>query len=121
MKRSLYDPRYTDLVARLIERRRNLGMTQSQAARRAHMTRNQLGKIERRETGIDLVVLIRLCHTYGLHLHELVREMEEGEPDFDEPFSLPIRQQLCLSDMVPHRLSVWQRSHAGWDLRRTTG
>jgi transcriptional regulator with XRE-family HTH domain len=65
---------YQHVVARLIERRLLLGLTQSELAAEAGFDQSQISKFERGERMLDIVDYVRLCSALdvdpGIYLRE---------------------------------------------------
>ena len=69
--KTVYDVRYIAIVDQLRCRRLELGWSHQQAARRLHVPRTWIGKVERRERRLDVLELYRLLKVYGMRLaHE---------------------------------------------------
>ncbi|WP_373357975.1 helix-turn-helix domain-containing protein [Acinetobacter lactucae] len=56
--RSIHDPRYQDLIKRLIELRESRNVTQVELARRLNKPQSYVSKIEILERRIDIIELI---------------------------------------------------------------
>jgi len=76
--KTIHDPHYIRLIARLRAKRIALHQDQATVAARLGYTDGWLSKVENRDTRIDVLTFMRLCHALGLRAHKLVQEAEEG-------------------------------------------
>ena len=53
--RTIHDIRYAALIDKFKQQRKELSWSQAQAARRLHVPRSWIGKVERRERRMDLI------------------------------------------------------------------
>lgn len=77
MTKSIYDPRYRQLIDFLRKRRRKLGLTQLQVTDQLGVSRSWLGKIETRERRLDVIELCRLSEIYQISWAEIGAILEE--------------------------------------------
>jgi len=75
-----------DLAAVARGRRRSLGLSQEELARRAGVSRQWLGMFERGKRTAELGLAIRLLDTLGLDLD--VRERDEAPPSAESALDL---------------------------------
>ena len=68
--------RYITIIDQIKRRRQELGWSQEQVARRLHVPRTWIGKVERRERRLDLVEAWEICRAYRLDIHAVIRELE---------------------------------------------
>jgi len=94
MVKTIYDPAYQRLIARIKAQRINERLTQVEAGRRVCMSRNWVAKIEMCELRLDVLHFVRLCRAYHLKASDLIKDLEE-EPSLDDP-SLTIRRIFML-------------------------
>ena len=76
-EKEIYNAGYRQLVARLREARKGLGLTQQEVADRLGAGRTWVAKIEMCELRLDLLQFVRLCRVYGLKAREVIGVMEE--------------------------------------------
>ena len=76
-EKEIYNAGYRQLVARLREARKGLGLTQQEVADRLGTGRTWVAKIEMCELRLDLLHLVRLCGAYGLKARKVIGVMEE--------------------------------------------
>lgn len=69
--KTIYDPRYVRLTELLVRRRKELGLTQEQVARKLRRTRSWTGKCEQRERRLDIVEVKLLCELYGIRFADV--------------------------------------------------
>ena len=86
--KTIYNPAYHRLIARIKAQRIDKHLTQVEAGRRVCMSRNWIAKIEICELRLDVLHFVRLCRAYKLKASNLIKDMEE-EPSLDD-FSLNI-------------------------------
>ena len=91
MQKQIYWKPYRSVIEQLRAARIRQGLSQRDAARRAHVSRQWLTKIEQCELRIDLLHLIVMCRVYGIKAHKLVQKMEEEPSDEDGFFFTPWR------------------------------
>ena len=100
--KTIYNPAYHRLIARIKAQRIDKHLTQVEAGRRVCMSRNWIAKIEICELRLDVLHFVRLCRAYKLKASNLIKDMEE-EPSLDDP-SLTIRCFSCfiLDPVMPN-------------------
>ena len=69
--KTIYDKRYLLFVDKVKARRKELGWGQADVARRLHVPRTWVGKVERRERRVDLVEAWDMCKAYGIPFSDL--------------------------------------------------
>jgi transcriptional regulator with XRE-family HTH domain len=70
--RSLHDPRYIELIARLRKLRRSKNLSQRELARRMGKPQSFVSKIETGERRIDLIETLSLCESLGVTLEAVI-------------------------------------------------
>ena len=78
--KSLHDPDYVAIIAALISRRKNIGMTQWDLAVAMAVDQSWISKIERRERRIDALELLKVCRTLEIDPGEILRPIWEALP-----------------------------------------
>ena len=89
MQKTIYNPAYRRLVNELRRLRLERGLRQADVGHQLGVSRHWIAKIERGETRLDIVQLVRLCRLYGADTGRFVRELEQELSDEDGSF-LPI-------------------------------
>jgi transcriptional regulator with XRE-family HTH domain len=72
------DSLYGHIIEGLIRRRKEIGMTQWELARKLGLDQSQISKFERREGRLDVADYARTCRAIGLDPAKLLREDEAG-------------------------------------------
>lgn len=70
--KSIYDEEYRRIVRVLIDRRKALGMTQVDLARKLGVPQPFVSKVETFARRIDIVETVRICEALGLSIGDLV-------------------------------------------------
>lgn len=70
--KSITDPDYLEIVARLRAAREHRGLSQAELATRLGKPQSYIGKIETCERRVDLVEVLRICDALGIGLGEIV-------------------------------------------------
>ncbi len=70
--KSIHDPRYLEIIARLRSARKGIGMSQSDLGRRIGKPQSYISKIENCERRIDLVEALTLCNALEITLETIV-------------------------------------------------
>ena len=70
--KSIYDEEYREIIRRISERRKSLGVTQVELARKLNVPQPFISKVETFVRRIDIVETIRICDVLGLSLTDLV-------------------------------------------------
>ena len=76
-EKQIYNARYKQLVGRLKNERKKLGLTQAEVAGKLGLCRTWVAKIECCELGLDLLGLVKICRVYGLRARDVIGGMEE--------------------------------------------
>ena len=76
LEKQIYNAHYRELIAHLRDRRKDLGLTQSQAARVMEVSRTWVSKVECCELGLDLLGLAMLCRVYRLRARDVIALMD---------------------------------------------
>ncbi len=71
MTKTIYHPMYEQLISLLRDRRRELGMSQEDVARKLSVCRSWVGKVEQRERRLDVMETWCLCRVYGVSLADV--------------------------------------------------
>jgi transcriptional regulator with XRE-family HTH domain len=75
MTKTIHHPAYNAMIRYLCDRRRELGMTQEDVARKLGVSRTWVGKVENLERRLDFLETVDLCRLYGIPLHDLARRV----------------------------------------------
>ena len=78
--KTIYEYSYIRLIGCLRAAHEKAGLTQAQAARCVGMSRAWVGKIERREIGLDVLHFAVLCRAYRQRPSRLLRSLDEEPP-----------------------------------------
>ncbi|MGO9452443.1 MAG: helix-turn-helix domain-containing protein [Candidatus Binataceae bacterium] len=73
MGRTLHSERYTHLLTRLREARREVKLTQEEVARRLRRPQSYVSKCESGERRIDVIELAEFANLYGKRIEFFVR------------------------------------------------
>ena len=95
--KTIYNPAYRRLIARIKARRIDAHLTKVAAGQRVCMSRNWVAKIEMCELRLDVLHFVRLCRAYQLKASNLIKDMEESSED--DP-SLTIRGVFHASSWI---------------------
>jgi transcriptional regulator with XRE-family HTH domain len=76
--KSPHSKQYKAIIARLIQERERLGISQAELAKSLETTQSSISKIERAERRLDVAEFIRLCEALGISAAKLVREFESS-------------------------------------------
>jgi len=79
--KTIYNPAYRRLIARIKARRIDAHLTKVAAGRRVCMSRNWVAKIEMCELRLDVLHFVRLCRAYKLKASDLIKSLEEESSD----------------------------------------
>ncbi len=82
------DTYYGRIIDGLIRRRKEIGMTQWDLARKVGTDQSQISKLERRERRLDVADYARICRAIDLDPGELLRE----DPSDGKSRRRPIRK-----------------------------
>jgi transcriptional regulator with XRE-family HTH domain len=76
-RKSAFDPSYLAIIAMLIERRREMGMTQAELAELYGEDQSFVSRVERRQRRIDVWEFVRWCRALRLNPGKLLADLEE--------------------------------------------
>ncbi len=76
-EKQIYTAAYRNLIARLKDTRKRLGLTQSEVANRVGLGRTWVVKVESCEIGLDLLHLVQLSRVCGLKARDMIELMEQ--------------------------------------------
>jgi transcriptional regulator with XRE-family HTH domain len=79
--KTIYEPAYRQLVAKLRQKRRELQITQTEAARQLGVSRNWISKVELCELRLDLIQLVRLAGVYHISVTALLSGITDPGTD----------------------------------------
>ena len=69
--KTIYDPRYRNMIKWLIEARKKQGLSQEQVAVKLGVPRTRITKIESFDRRLDLLETLQLTRLYGLRLADM--------------------------------------------------
>lgn len=72
MPKSIFDPRYIEIIARLRAAREHLGLSQAEVATRLGKPQPYVAKVETCERRIDLLETLELCSALGIGLEAIL-------------------------------------------------
>lgn len=75
--KTIYDQRYTLLVAALIQARKNAQLTQAQVAEKLHKPQSYIAKIEGYERKLDVLEFTQLCAALNIQAHILIQLLQQ--------------------------------------------
>lgn len=70
--KSIYDPRYLEVISRLRVARENLAISQVELASRLGKPQSYISKFETCERRLDLVEVLDICKALGINLQAIV-------------------------------------------------
>jgi transcriptional regulator with XRE-family HTH domain len=70
--RSVHDPRYVELIARLRAARERQGLSQAELARRLGKPQSYISKAETCERRIDLIETLECCEALGIGIAAII-------------------------------------------------
>ena len=77
---TLYDERYRKLIQLLKDKRKELGWTQTEAAKKlGFKSRSVLVRIEQGQRRLDLIEVHHICQVYGIRFSSLERILANEE------------------------------------------
>lgn len=74
--RSIHDPRYQDLIKKLIELRESKNVTQVELARRLNKPQSYVSKIEILERRIDVIELCDWLNSIDVKITEFITQLD---------------------------------------------
>ena len=77
--KTIYDPKYRAVIRRLVDARRAAGLTQAAVARRLHVPRVRLTKIEKCDRRLDILELYAIVRLYGIPMKEIEALLDAGD------------------------------------------
>jgi len=75
-RKSAFDPHYVEIIERLIARRHELGMSQTDLGKAYGEDQPFISRIERRQRRIDVWEYVRLCRALNIQPGELLSDLE---------------------------------------------
>lgn len=82
-RKTIHNEQYSNLIERLCQERKRLGLSQTEVANHLNMTQSEISKIETNERRIDILEFKKLLSVYrmneNLKLKQLVMEFLELE------------------------------------------
>lgn len=79
-RKSAFDARYIEIIARLIARRRELDMTQTALATAYGEDQSFISRVERRQRRIDVYEFVRLCRALKLDPGTVLEGIDSDGP-----------------------------------------
>lgn len=76
-EKQIYNAGYRALIAKFKARRKQLGLSQAEVARKLGVQRSWIGKIEQCELKLTLLGFVKLCGVLGLDPRKMIRMLEE--------------------------------------------
>ena len=76
-EKSIFDPRYRDLIARLTSQRKKSGMTQRDLARALGVGQCYVARIETHERRLDLIETIDMMRVLGMNDKEIINTIKK--------------------------------------------
>lgn len=76
-EKSIFDPRYRDLIARLTSQRKKSGMTQRDLARALGVDQCYVARIETHERRLDLIETIDMMRVLGMNDKEIINAIKK--------------------------------------------
>ena len=72
--RSIYDPRYLEMIGRLRAAREGRGLTQTELAQRLGKSQAIISKIERGQRRLDYIEVVDICAAIGVRVADIIPE-----------------------------------------------
>lgn len=76
-RKSAFDPGYLAIIEMLIERRREIGMTQTELAELYGEDQSFVSRVERRQRRMDVWEFVRWCQALRLKPEQILAKVEE--------------------------------------------
>jgi transcriptional regulator with XRE-family HTH domain len=76
-RKSAFSPQYLDIIERLIDRRRELGMTQVELGAAYGEDQSFISRIERRQRRIDVYEFVRFCRALRIKPSSILDDIPE--------------------------------------------
>lgn len=91
LTKSVFTPEYAHFAARIVELRKEAGLTQVELAQRLGRPQSYVSKYERGERRLDVVEFLAVAHALGTDAAGLVAELERlrGKPASRPPAARP--------------------------------
>lgn len=74
-KKSIHNPIYSELIDRLTEERKRLGLSQLEVATALHLTQADISKIEHKERRLDVLELKKMLEAYRISENKKLRDI----------------------------------------------
>lgn len=74
-KKSIHSPVYSELIDRLAEERKRLGLSQLEVATALNLTQADISKIEHKERRLDVLELKKILEVYRITDNKKLREL----------------------------------------------
>jgi transcriptional regulator with XRE-family HTH domain len=79
-RKSAFDPRYIEIIDRLIARRHELDMTQTDLALAYGEDQSFISRVERRQRRVDVYEFVRLCRALKLNPGTVLEGIDPDVP-----------------------------------------
>ncbi|EHQ6023005.1 TPA: helix-turn-helix domain-containing protein [Enterobacter hormaechei] len=73
-KKSIHSPVYSELIDRLAEERKRLGLSQLEVATALNLTQADISKVEHKERRLDVLELKKMLEVYRISENKKLRE-----------------------------------------------
>ncbi|QCR35677.1 helix-turn-helix domain-containing protein [Nissabacter sp. SGAir0207] len=74
-KKTIHSPVYSELIDRLAEERKRLGLSQFEVATALNLTQADISKIEHKERRLDVLELKKILEVYRITENKKLREL----------------------------------------------
>lgn len=74
-KKSIHSPVYSDLIDKLAEERKRLGLSQIEVASLLNLTQADISKLEHKERRLDVLELKKILEVYRISENKKLREL----------------------------------------------
>ena len=76
-KKSIFNPKYRDFIASMVQRRKSLHITQRELAKKLGTTHCYVARIETHERRIDLIESIAWMHALEMPDKQIINELKK--------------------------------------------
>ena len=89
MQKAIFNEAYRKMVGQLRSKRKAMGLSQREVARKLSVHRSWLTHVEMCEVRMDVVQYVRVCRVYGLSASRMMRQLEgASSSEEDDPLYL---------------------------------
>ena len=75
--KSIFDPKYRDFIAFMVERRKSINMTQRELAKRLGVVQCYVARIETHERRLDIIEAIDMMRALQMNERDIIKEIKK--------------------------------------------